>query len=103
METLIQGVTILPGEGSFIPQGFIHLRGDRIAGIGAGDGPVPGSRGGLEIRNGAGLVALPGLINAHTHVSLSRYRGIADNVRLFDFLRETRKRWSRATFEDTFQ
>jgi len=103
MELLIRGVGILPGEAPFIPQGFIQLRGERIADMGPGEGSVNSLPPGGEIRNGFGLVAIPGLINAHTHVSLTHYRGIADDVGLFDFLRETRTRWGRASPEEAFQ
>ncbi len=103
MELLIRGIAILPGEGDFVPRGYIRLSGERIAAMGPGDGPPDSLSPGVEIRDGTGLVAIPGLINGHTHLSLTRYRGIADDVRLFDFLVETRQRWTRATHEDTFQ
>ncbi len=103
MELLIRRVGILPGEAPFISRGYIRVSGERIADMGPGEGPVDDLLSGVEIRDGFGLVAIPGLINAHTHVSLTRYRGIADDVRLFDFLRETRKRWGQATPEETFQ
>jgi len=100
MEQVIRNVAILPGEGAFIPNGYIHVVGDRIAAVERGEPPA-----GLVSRvvplDGTRLVAIPGLINAHTHVSLTRYRGIADDVRLFDFLRETRRRWSTASPEET--
>ena len=100
MEQLIRNVAVLPGEGAFVANGYIHIAGERIAAVEPGDPPAPLSSRGMVL-DGAGLVAIPGLINAHTHVSLTRYRGIADDVRLFDFLHETRKRWSTASHEDT--
>ncbi len=103
MDLLLRGLAILPCEGPFIPRGYILIRDERITDMGQGDGPAAGFPPGAVIRDGDGLVAIPGLINAHTHVSLTRYRGIADDVRLFEFLVETRKRWSRAAPEETFQ
>lgn len=103
MELLIRGVGILPGQAPFISRGYIRVSGERIADMGPGDGPVNALPPGIAIRDGFGLVAIPGLINAHTHVSLTCYRGIADDVRLFDFLRETRKRWGQATHAEAFQ
>jgi 5-methylthioadenosine/S-adenosylhomocysteine deaminase len=65
--------------------------------MGPGEGP-PGHEG----RDADGLVAIPGLINSHTHLALTTYRGIADDVRLFEFLAETRKRWGAATHSEVF-
>lgn len=101
MDLVIRRVAILPGKGPFIASGFIVVDGERIADLGPGDGPAAPSSterppGGFEVRDAHGLVAIPGLINAHTHLALTRYRGIADDVRLFEFLLETRKHWSQA-------
>lgn len=103
MTRLLRHIAILPGEGPFISAGFILINGDRIEALGPGDGPGPGAPAPDEVRDARGLVAMPGLINAHTHLSLTSYRGIADDVRLFDFLVETRKHWGKATPEDTFE
>ncbi|MGH2375373.1 MAG: amidohydrolase family protein [bacterium] len=103
MTRLLRHVAILPGEGPFIPAGFILINGDRIEALGPGDGSTSGGPAPDEIRDARGLVAIPGLINAHTHLSLTLYRGIADDVRLFDFLVETRKRWGTATLEDAYE
>lgn len=102
MSLLLRGVAILPGEGAFIPHGYILIDGERIAALGPGNGLATGGVPSVEVRDARGLVAIPGLINAHTHLSLTRYRGVADDVRLFDFLVETRKRWGRATPEEVF-
>jgi 5-methylthioadenosine/S-adenosylhomocysteine deaminase len=97
MSLLIRGVAILPGEGPFIPEGFILIDGDRIRALGPGTGLAAD-----EVRDAAGMVAIPGLVNVHTHLALSTFRGLADDVRLFAFLAETRKRWGTATMEETF-
>lgn len=95
---LLRRVAILPGEGPFIARGFILIEGERVRELGPGDGPAV-----EHVRDGDGLVAIPGLINAHTHLALTAYRGVADDVRLFGFLEETRKHWSLATPEDAFE
>lgn len=100
MMRLIRNVTVMPGEEAVVPVGFIVIDDDRIHAIGAGEAPAPGTDLARlpfdDVIDGTGLVAIPGLINAHTHLALTSYRGIADDVRLFDFLIETRKRWSTA-------
>lgn len=101
MIRLIRHVAILPGEGPFIPDGFVLINGDTLEALGPGPGPslnLAHPTG--EARDGRGLVAIPGLINAHTHLALTSYRGIADDVRLFEFLAETRKRWGAAAPEE---
>ncbi len=92
MGFVLRHVAILPGEGPFIPSGFIRIDGDTITDLGPGDGAAVD-----HVIDGRGRVAIPGLINAHTHLALTFYRGIADDVRLFDFLAETRKYWGKAT------
>lgn len=99
MKLLLRRVAIFPGEGPFVPHGFILIDGERIAAMGPGE-PAGPPAAGTEVRDASGMVAIPGLINAHTHLSLTVHRGVADDVRLFDFLVETRKRWSRATHEE---
>ena len=39
-----------------------------------------------EIINGEGMVAIPGLINTHTHIPMSLLRGIADDMELMEWL-----------------
>jgi 5-methylthioadenosine/S-adenosylhomocysteine deaminase len=92
---LIRNIAILPAEGPFIPRGFILLEGDRIKTVGSGDDAWAD-----RVLDGEGCVAIPGLINAHTHLALTLYRGIADDVGLFEFLAETRKYWGKATPEE---
>ncbi|MEM1550637.1 MAG: amidohydrolase, partial [Candidatus Bathyarchaeia archaeon] len=42
-----------------------------------------------EIIDGRGKVAMPGLINCHTHVAMTLFRGIAEDKELGTWLRET--------------
>ena len=39
-----------------------------------------------EIINGKGMVAMPGLINTHTHIPMSLLRGVADDMELMEWL-----------------
>ena len=38
--------------------------------------------------DGSGKIALPGLINAHTHLSMTVFRGYADDMQLQDWLQK---------------
>ncbi|MCK4757090.1 MAG: amidohydrolase family protein [Thermoplasmata archaeon] len=48
----------------------------------------------------SGCVIIPGLINLHTHISMTLMRGIADDVHLDDFLKRTFEVDARRTRED---
>jgi 5-methylthioadenosine/S-adenosylhomocysteine deaminase len=41
-----------------------------------------------EIIDGRDLVAIPGLINTHTHIPMTLFRGVADDIPLFPWLNE---------------
>ena len=59
------------------------IHGDRVAGMGhelpAGD---------HQVVDCSGKVVMPGLVNAHTHASMTLLRGISDNKELEDWLHE---------------
>jgi 5-methylthioadenosine/S-adenosylhomocysteine deaminase len=87
-EILILGCTILP----MIPEGFIS---DGALAIEDGKIVFVGKRSATshieaEVKlNAKGKVALPGLINCHTHVPMTLFRGIAEDQQLDTWLRET--------------
>jgi len=64
-------------------RGDILIEGDRIAAVGhvkdRADDTVDAS----------GCVVMPGMINCHTHVAMALMRGVADDVRLEQFLDRT--------------
>lgn len=77
-------VTVDP-EWRVIENGAVAVRGDRIAGVGtraAIDGKFKAAQR-FDLPDG--LIA-PGLINTHTHAPMSLFRGVADDLRLQDWL-----------------
>lgn len=84
-DILIKNGTILTmdEEATLIPIGYVAVRGDRIAEIGAGEGK--GAPAGKTIDARGGLV-LPGLINGHTHAAMTLFRGLADDLPLMEWL-----------------
>lgn len=40
------------------------------------------------VLNGKGKAAIPGLINTHTHIPMNLFRGVADDMKLFEWLNE---------------
>jgi 5-methylthioadenosine/S-adenosylhomocysteine deaminase len=69
---------VAPPTGS--GRGYLLIEGDRIASTGSGEPPPLGV---AEVVDGRTLVAIPGLINTHTHASLSVHRGLCDDADLF--------------------
>lgn len=83
MTILIKHVMILPlKEQEEAPVvGDIWIDGDSIADI-APEIHTPAD----EIIDGTGMVAMPGLINAHQHTPMSLLRGFSDDLKLMDWL-----------------
>ena len=86
VDLIITGGTIITMNGTrqIIENGAISVRGGVIEAIGdaAEFKGLPAKR----IINARGKVIIPGLINTHTHVPMSLFRGIADDLDLNEWL-----------------
>ncbi|HEY3416687.1 MAG TPA: amidohydrolase [Armatimonadota bacterium] len=70
-----------------IDDAAIAIAEERIVYLGPQAGaPVP--HPGDTVIDGGGMVALPGLINTHTHVAMTLFRGAADDLPLMTWLQE---------------
>ncbi|MGO0122181.1 amidohydrolase [Desulfothermobacter acidiphilus] len=89
MRLLIKGVTVLPltGPEAIIKDGAIAVDEDRITYVGPTEG-VPADFAPNRVIRGAHLLALPGLVNAHTHAAMTLFRGYADDLPLKSWLEE---------------
>ena len=66
--------------------GMVGVRGDRIALVERnGGGTPPETREAVDAQGG---ILMPGLINAHTHLPMSLFRGLADDLPLAVWLNE---------------
>jgi 5-methylthioadenosine/S-adenosylhomocysteine deaminase len=65
--------------------GWVHVRGNVIEGVGAGDPPRLTGVAGID---GSGCVVMPGMVNAHTHLFQTFFRGLGDDKPLLDWLRD---------------
>jgi 5-methylthioadenosine/S-adenosylhomocysteine deaminase len=87
-DILIHGCTVLPMTGKdLIEDGAISIKDGRIVHIGkrASSASVK-----AETTIAAkGKVAMPGLVNCHTHVPMTLFRGVADDQPLSVWLKET--------------
>lgn len=76
---VISGVKLLTPSGEVITAN-IHVSGDKISAITRGE--VEGS----NVIDGHGKFATPGLVNAHTHASMTLLRSYSDDKALMDWL-----------------
>jgi len=85
---LIRDCTILPMDGrGVIERGLIATKNDKIIYVGNASG-APKIRA-ERIIEGRGRVAVPGLINCHTHMPMTLFRGIGEDQDLSKWLNET--------------
>ena len=73
--------------GSVIDRGWIYSEHDRIVEIGSGDVPRGRLRADTVI-DGALMAVMPGMVNGHTHLFQTFFRGLGDDKSLLDWLRD---------------
>jgi 5-methylthioadenosine/S-adenosylhomocysteine deaminase len=78
-------VVTMDGERRVIDNGAVAVQGERIAAVGKRTDIDRKFRTNKRLDLAEGLIA-PGLINAHTHAPMSLFRGLADDVRLQEWL-----------------
>lgn len=74
-DILVQNCTILPIAGKIVEAGMIGVNENRISYVGKNKRK---SKGEVEI-DGKNMIALPGLVNSHTHVPMTIFRGMAED------------------------
>jgi cytosine/adenosine deaminase-related metal-dependent hydrolase len=77
-------VATADAAGTEYPTGYVVISDDRITAV--GPGPLPAEYAAADRVDGAGLLATPGLVNAHTHLYQWITRGYATDHSLFDWL-----------------
>lgn len=88
VDILIRGCMILPMvRGEIISSGLIALKDGLIVYVGKEE-EASAFEAEKEI-GGHGKIAIPGLINCHTHAAMSLFRGIAEDQDLDKWLKET--------------
>jgi 5-methylthioadenosine/S-adenosylhomocysteine deaminase len=88
VDLLIAGgqIVTMNSDRRVFENGFVAIKGDRIFDVGdAADLKTKGYKAGLRV-DARGKVVLPGLINAHTHIPMTLFRGLADDLDLQDWL-----------------
>jgi len=79
-------VVTMDSKETVIPKGAVAISKDRIADIGPSE-KFSDCRAGkvIDAKNG---IIMPGLINTHTHASMTCFRGLADDLNLMTWLND---------------
>ncbi|ODT05727.1 MAG: amidohydrolase [Mesorhizobium sp. SCN 65-20] len=87
MSLIITNATVLPctEDMPVIDKGWVHVEGDVIKAVGAGDAPEVA---GAEIVDADGDVVMPGMVNPHCHMAMTLFRGLGEDVddRLYRYI-----------------
>ena len=100
---LIKNVTVVPmkDKEEIIENGYIFVESGVIKDV--GQEPYPRHlNNATKIINGNGMVAIPGLINGHTHTPMSILRGYADDLQLMEWLQKIWDVEARMTVDDMY-
>lgn len=85
MNTLFKDIRVLTmdEERGIMENGCVMVSGDKIAYVGE---RLPEGLLTQRIVNGRGMILMPGLVNAHTHLPMNALRGYADDLSLQEWL-----------------
>ncbi len=85
---LIKNGIVVPKalSATWIPDGAVAITGTRIAAVGSGLEMAEWTA--IETIDARGGIIMPGLINTHTHLPMSLFRGLADDLPLMAWLNE---------------
>ncbi len=87
VDLIISGGTVvtMDGEKRLILNGAVAVKADKIVAVGAA-GEIARQFSSKQTINANGKVIIPGLINAHTHIPMTLFRGISDDLDLQEWL-----------------
>lgn len=87
LDLLIHGGTVITVNPDFdvIENALVGISGDTIAFVSKQpeDGPLPEAARQIDARGG---IIMPGLVNTHTHLPMTLFRGMADDLPLHEWL-----------------
>src|SRR5689334_15787424 len=84
-DILITGGAVLTRAGPDIENGSVVISGGKIVAVGPSS-RIDGKYTAKTTIHARGSAVMPGLVNAHTHVPMTLFRGIADDRDLMDWL-----------------
>jgi 5-methylthioadenosine/S-adenosylhomocysteine deaminase len=85
VDLLIRGGTVvtMDSDGRVLEGGAVAVRADRIVSVLDPEDALPEAR---ETVDASGHLVIPGLVNAHGHAAMTLLRGIADDLKLLEWL-----------------
>src|SRR2546422_327309 len=89
VDLLVSGGTIatMDGQRRILEDGAIAMKGDAILALGP-RAEIESKYSAPQTINAKGKLVLPGFINGHTHVPMTLFRGLHDDVTLDEWLRK---------------
>ncbi|HST11339.1 MAG TPA: amidohydrolase [Terriglobales bacterium] len=89
VDLLVTGglIVTMNGPRTIYDDGALAIKGDSIVAVGPRT-EIEAKYAGTETLDAGGKLVLPGLINGHTHVPMTLFRGLHDDVTLDDWLRK---------------
>ena len=87
VDLIVSGGTVVTMDGAraIYQDGSVAIRGDSIAAVGP-RAEIESRYGAAQMIDARGHLVLPGFINGHTHVPMTLFRGLHDDVTLNDWL-----------------
>src|SRR5947199_5212356 len=86
-DLLLVGGDVLLHDGAWrVERADVTVRGGRIEAVGRADGRADRRSTPVSVRDCNGCLIIPGLIQAHVHLCQTLFRGLADDLRLEDWL-----------------
>src|SRR5437764_7575768 len=87
VDLIIRGGTVVTMDGSrrVIENGGVAIKSGRVVAV-ADTADIDKKFAAREVINATGKVVIPGLINGHTHVPMTLFRGLADDLDLQEWL-----------------
>ena len=82
------GVVTVDDAGTIVENGWLAVEDGHIAAYGEGQAPAALVAGAREHLDADGHVVMPGMVNAHTHLFQTFFRGLADDLALLDWLEQ---------------
>jgi len=81
-------VVTVDNDFTIFDPGWISIEGEKIGDLGPGDPPQEILSKAARVIDASGSATIPGMINAHTHLFQTFFRGLADDKSLLDWLKE---------------
>ena len=81
-------IVTVDDSNSVLDPGWIFIRNDIIENIGKGQTPKNIRKEADEIIDASGSAIMPGMVNRHTHLFQTFFRGLANDKPLLDWLEE---------------